>query len=111
VTRKGGESDADVHGEWVQPVRHGREGGLRIYVDAWTLRESLKAARIPEDTPVEDLEILRKTMSHGCRSGCRKDHEHKYSRGRAEVLIVIRKRKCPHGLRPEDCIEHRGVAT
>jgi hypothetical protein len=47
--------------------RHGREGGFRLYVDAWTLRESLKAAGIPEDTPVEDLEVLRKTMTHGSK--------------------------------------------
>ncbi len=108
MTRKGGESDQDVHVEWVQPVRHGREGGIRIYVDAYTLREALAAAGIPTDTPAEDLEVLRKTMAHGCLPGCRKDHRHQFSRGRAQVLIVIRKRTCEHGLRPEDCIEHRG---
>lgn len=110
MTRKGGENADDVHGEWIRAARFAREGGLRVYVDAWTLREALEAAGIPTDTPVEDLEILRKTMAHGCRPGCRKDHEHKFSRGRAEVLLVIRQRRTPRphapdwaqGLRPED---------
>ncbi len=95
VTREGGPADQDAHLEWVRPIRHGRQGGAKVYIDAWTLREALEAAGIDESTPIEDLEVMRKTMPHG-------------NRNRAQVLLVFRRARCEHGLRAEDCIEHRG---
>jgi len=80
MTRKGGESADDAHLGWVRPVRHGRQGGVKVYVDAYTLREALRAAGFPERTPFKDLEVLRKTMAHG-------------TRGRAQVLLIFRLRR------------------
>ena len=60
-------------------VRHGREQGGRVWIDQRTIQEALSSTTIPTDTPLEDLEVLRRVLGGHAKEG--------------QILLVIRPRK------------------
>ncbi len=60
-------------------VRHGRERGGRIWIDQRTIQEALSSTSIPQDTPLEELEVLRRVLGGHAKEG--------------QILLVIRPRK------------------
>jgi len=60
-------------------VRHGREQGGRVWIDQRTIQEALSSTSIPQDTPLEELEVLRRVLGGHVHEG--------------QILLVIRPRK------------------
>ena len=44
---------------WIKPVRNGKQGGVRVYIDKETWETLLMERGIPLDTPLENIRLRR----------------------------------------------------